>query len=259
MTQEAFFFRESKGALFGSYHPPTSAVRGAAVVLCPPYGHEYVQSHRAFRLMAERLAEAGFPALRFDYRGTGDSAGRASSFGLDEWREDLRAAAEICKARSGRQRICGLGLRLGANLVAAESARAGALDSIVLWDPIASGRLHLEELFTLEQLFRGGLPGSSTSGTDAMDEVLGFPYGDALKVQLAALDISTARAEGTRSALIVHTRHGDEAPAPLELGVERQDTREVGDPRIWMEDADKALIPHEALQGIVEWLERVYG
>ena len=261
MPQEAFFFRDSRGALFGSYHPPTAAVRPTAVVLCPPYGHEYVQSHRAFRLLAERLAEAGFPAMRFDYRGTGDSAGDAAELAdLDLWREDVRAATEMCRARSGRQRVCALGLRLGGSLAALEAGRGGAFDALVLWDPIVTGRDYLAELAQLEQQFRQSLPGASGRIAGQPDDVLGFPYPATLRDQLAALDLTTARVEGTRAALVIHTVHEQSAPPPtLALGVERLDTVSVSDPRIWMEDADKALIPQEALGAVVDWLSQVYG
>jgi pimeloyl-ACP methyl ester carboxylesterase len=258
MPQETFFFRESKGGLYGCYHLPSGNARGAAVVLCHPYGHEYVQSHRAFRILAERLAAAGFPALRFDYRGTGDSGGEAELAELERWREDVRAATEWCRARSRRQRLCALGLRLGGSLVALESGRERAFDAVVLWDPIVSGRDYLAELETLERQFRQSLPGGASAVPDRDGEVLGFPYPPALRSALAGLTLSEARAQGTRAALWVQTgaRSPDHPPA---LGCAREDRRLVAEPRIWMEDADKALVPTEAIGAIVEWLGQVYA
>ena len=44
-------------------------------------GPQYrVGSHRQFLLLARRLAQAGIPTMRFDYRGMGDSTGAALSF-----------------------------------------------------------------------------------------------------------------------------------------------------------------------------------
>ena len=48
------------------------------VVIVPPVGYEYWSSHRTLRTLAERLAGQGCCALRFDFDGTGDSAG-------DQW------------------------------------------------------------------------------------------------------------------------------------------------------------------------------
>ena len=48
------------------------------VLIVPPVGYEYWSSYRTLRTLAERLAENGCLALRFDFDGTGDSAG-------DQW------------------------------------------------------------------------------------------------------------------------------------------------------------------------------
>src|SRR5262245_16185002 len=65
--------------LAGWYHAPRpDTVRFTAVLLSKPIGHEGINTHATYRYLAEQLAEAGYPTLRFDYDGTGDS------FGSDE-------------------------------------------------------------------------------------------------------------------------------------------------------------------------------
>lgn len=49
-------------------------------------------SHRQFTLLARHLASNGFPAMRFDYRGMGDSEGDARNF--ESIGEDIRAALD---------------------------------------------------------------------------------------------------------------------------------------------------------------------
>jgi exosortase A-associated hydrolase 1/exosortase A-associated hydrolase 2 len=49
-------------------------------------------SHRQFTLLARRLAAAGIPAMRFDYRGMGDSGGEIRNF--EQVTDDLRAAVD---------------------------------------------------------------------------------------------------------------------------------------------------------------------
>lgn len=56
-------------------------------------GPQYrVGSHRQFLLLARRLAAAGYPALRFDYRGMGDSEGAMRGF--EAVTEDIGAAID---------------------------------------------------------------------------------------------------------------------------------------------------------------------
>ncbi|MEM7501111.1 MAG: hydrolase 1, exosortase A system-associated [Pseudomonadota bacterium] len=55
-----------------------SAEIGVVIVVGGPQYR--VGSHRQFVLMARRLAAAGYPALRFDYRGMGDSEGARRTF-----------------------------------------------------------------------------------------------------------------------------------------------------------------------------------
>jgi alpha/beta superfamily hydrolase len=47
----------------------------SGVVICNPFGFEVICAHRTLRHLADSLAGAGLPTLRFDYDGTGDSAG----------------------------------------------------------------------------------------------------------------------------------------------------------------------------------------
>lgn len=61
-------------------------------------GRQYrAGSHRQFVLLARRLASAGFPSLRFDFRGMGDSTGAAQSFEMAD--ADIAAALATFKAR----------------------------------------------------------------------------------------------------------------------------------------------------------------
>lgn len=54
-------------------------------------GPQYrVGSHRQFVLLARKLAEEGFPVMRFDYRGMGDSTGDARTF--EHIEEDIEGA-----------------------------------------------------------------------------------------------------------------------------------------------------------------------
>jgi len=266
MISEPLFFRESEAPLFGCYHaPPGLPVRSTAVLLCAPHGHEYTRAHRAFRFLAERLASAGFPTLRFDYRGCGDSALEDGTGNLDHWAEDIAAAAATCRERSGNTRVCAVGLRLGASLaLRAQAAHASTplFESMVLWDPIISGEDHLADLARLHRDMMRSIPGVGSWSESEVDmsELLGFTYSRALLRQLEALDLSRDRTNGTQNLLLLQT---DQAGEPgleqlLQLEAPRLDNTRVQDPRIWMEDADKAMIPQQGMQAVVQWLSEVY-
>ncbi len=157
------YFGASAAPLFGVYHPPLA--RSAAprcVLLCPPVGQEYIRAHRAFRQLGIALARAGHHVLRFDYSGTGDSAGDGTGVSLEQWEGDVCTAAEEIRDTSGVERLTLVGLRLGATM-ALRASRPVAADDLVLWDPVTDGGSYLEELYATylvshreQQLSAGG-------------------------------------------------------------------------------------------------------
>ena len=58
--------------------PEQPAGRGVLIVVGGPQYR--VGSHRQYLILSRQLAEAGFPVLRFDYRGMGDSEGEVHTF-----------------------------------------------------------------------------------------------------------------------------------------------------------------------------------
>src|SRR5271167_3777051 len=106
--------------LFGLYHPPAGAMRDAAILLVCPLGTDYTRSDRAHRHLAERLAAMGFPVLRYDHYGTGDSGGDEHAPELVRaWLDDVGIAAAELRARSGLAKIALIGLRIGATFATA--------------------------------------------------------------------------------------------------------------------------------------------
>jgi exosortase A-associated hydrolase 1 len=67
-----------------------AAQRGVLIVVGGPQYR--VGSHRQFTLLARHLAEHGVPALRFDYRGMGDSGGEVRTF--ERAGADIRCAID---------------------------------------------------------------------------------------------------------------------------------------------------------------------
>ena len=78
--------------LIGILHQPTSAQKKIGVIIVVGGPQYRVGSHRQFTIMARTLAEAGFPTLRFDYRGMGDSQGDFQGF--EKIDEDIKSAID---------------------------------------------------------------------------------------------------------------------------------------------------------------------
>lgn len=90
-TWRALVFDCAGSQLFGVLHEPERPAQTGVLLIVG--GPQYrVGSHRQFVLLGRRLAQAGFPCLRFDYRGMGDSAGAFAGFeGIDA---DIRSAID---------------------------------------------------------------------------------------------------------------------------------------------------------------------
>lgn len=147
---QALFFDVPHGRLFGVYHEPEGRlVRAGAVLLLYPGEQEYKMVHWAYRNLAVQLAKQGWPVLRFDYTGTGDSDGETGTGDLDLWLEDAVAAADFLKKQSGCLHLQVVGVRLGAVVAARLAGRTPVLNTI-LWDPPATGKSYLADLDELE-------------------------------------------------------------------------------------------------------------
>src|SRR5690242_13811216 len=72
---EACYFGPEERPLFGWLHRPAGAAPRIGLVICNPFGYEAICAHRSLKHFARTAAENGCAALRFDYDGTGDSAG----------------------------------------------------------------------------------------------------------------------------------------------------------------------------------------
>jgi pimeloyl-ACP methyl ester carboxylesterase len=253
---EPCYFGADSTRLFGCYHPPRSPnARAASVILCYPMGQEYIRAHRTYRLLAARLAEAGFPVLRFDFAGSGDSPGDCEHGRIGRWLGDLSLAIREIRQRCGPTRICLAGLRLGGTLAMMYGAQRGGVDGIVLWDPIVDGRTYVDELTAWH---RGQTRRPET--TPGPTEILGFPLTQLMREDLEGIDLLSIRRGPATHALVVDSSEGL-GQAPLRdllqgLGV-RVDYRRLAGPKIWIKE-NKTIVPHQALGCVAAWISGAY-
>lgn len=150
MNEAARFFGASGGRLFGIVHLPAGARRDEAFVFCHPLAEEKLWSHRVFVSFARQLAGMGYPVLRFDYRGNGDSEDEFSNCSLVSLLGDITAAVAEVRRASGTPQVSLLGLRSGAMLAAlAAEANPESLARLVLWAPVVDGGRYMQELLRI--------------------------------------------------------------------------------------------------------------
>lgn len=130
--EQAIWFDICGSAALGVLHPCTQ--HSDVAVLIVVGGPQYrVGSHRQFVLLARDLAAAGFPVLRFDYRGMGDSSGEPRGFqNVDD---DLAAAARLLREQTQATRVVLLGLCDAASAILMHSDSEADFAAMVLLNP----------------------------------------------------------------------------------------------------------------------------
>ena len=120
--------------------------RIVAIVSCPEHplprgvlivvgGPQYrVGSHRQFTLLCRALAERGIAAMRFDYRGMGDSEGAARNF--EEIQPDIRSAVDqFCAEVPGLREVVIWGLCDAASAALMYAHKDLRITGLVLLNP----------------------------------------------------------------------------------------------------------------------------
>jgi uncharacterized protein len=261
-----FFFGSGQRRLFGVYEP-AHGNGASAVVLCQPWGPEYIYAHRSMRQLARMLNSAGVHTLRFDYYGTGDSSGDFVDSSVESGKTDIATAMEELQAITGTKQVGLVGLRLGASLAAAVAAgRPNEVDALALWDPVVSGGEYLQQLYRDAKLWCEG-KGSPEVRRDQRGgghEVLGFPLTESMAEDFKSIDLaSLVQAFPDRTSIVISeplSSHAGlkEAIAATAVDIINVDSRvpvwlDLG----WLSDANQApgTLPVEALQRITKWFQ----
>ena len=255
-TSQPFYFG-GDDHLFANYHTVSDTNR-PALLLCYPLGIEYIYAHRAYRQLALRANQAGFPVMRFDYFGTGDAAGDDKDASLSRWLKNISTAIEELKRRSGRSNICLAGMRLGASLAVQVALTHPDVTSLLLWEPVVNGKEYLAELQESHQkrlMYLPALP--DVQGGDKSTEVMGFELSDAMYRQIEQLDLLNIAQKPTDDILLIEQSVQPriaQLRARLESIGSRVNYQEINGPSIWGEDPDKALVPYDILKAAVQWM-----
>jgi len=262
------YFDSGERRLFAWLHQAAAGtVEGLGVVICKPFGYEALCAHRSVRAFAEATAALGLPTLRFDYSGMGDSSDiDASADQIDTWLNDIVAAVEELRRRTGVERVCLFGLRLGALLATLAAARCDSVVALIAVAPVISGGRYLRELRTTrlaallgaEAAEWASTPGEAQPGSTDSLEFSGYAMSAATTAALARADV-TALASPTFSELLVIDR--DDLPAAkvwtqrlAGLGVRTRYDVLPGFVEMMMMAPQFAVVPKAMIATVGEWL-----
>jgi pimeloyl-ACP methyl ester carboxylesterase len=258
---QPFYFGPER-QLFGVYDPPVQDTgRSAGVVLCHPYGQDYMYAFRPYRTLAMRLARAGFHVLRFDYAGTGDSSGDVDRASVSQWVADIIAAIDQLRS-FGQTSVSLVGFRLGATLAAAAAAESGRVARVVLWEPVVHGPAYVASLQTRHREWFQDLvsqvPGSRRFERE--DDLLGLRFTERFRRDLERLSLESLSTSPARDVLLISSQHGDSSYSQLaeclrSFGA-NVDVKTVEDLKIWsmVPGMQLGLVPSRLLLEIDNWL-----
>ncbi len=247
---QPFYFGPQGAELFGWLHHPCAARQGLGLVVCNPFGFEEVCAHRSLRHFADEACAAGFPSLRFDLAGCGNSQGDEFDPQTPaRWLRSVHEAIEALKAAGGVSQVLVLGVRLGAMLATLAAQERDDVAGLIAIAPVVRGRSYIRELTML------GHTGSPPSAAPAEGlESAGFLMTPDTVAFVSQTDLRKLTKRPAPRVLIVERDDiNGEADWPQALKNLGADVRVECWPGYvaMMDDAQRAVVPQAMVDGVV--------
>ena len=259
--EHPLFFELGNHLLFGMLHLPEDREPRQGVVICHALAEEKLWSHRVFVALARELTKRGIAALRFDFRGEGESDLEFEQTGIATRTLDAVRAAEVLLEHAPSLRaVTLLGHRLGGSIALAAARRLGRkARGVVIWDPLQNGREYLMQWLRsnlAKQIAAGGkAPRTRRALIEALDAgetviVDGYGIGAPLYQELVALELPSLLEAIKCPALVVTAV---ETPAKARGNAQWVGARE---PAFWRESEELYRSAPNMTGASVKWLEQ---
>ncbi|MBY0610821.1 MAG: alpha/beta hydrolase [Beijerinckiaceae bacterium] len=187
--------------------------RGA--IICAGHGYDALCTHRNVAVFADTLAQHGLSTLRFDYHGTGNSAGMdGDEDRIPVWLGNIAAAITFMRGVAGISEIVLIGYRLGGLLAAIAASRSPNVTRLVLIAPPASGRLYLREMQLQAQLYPVR---QDEAAKDGGVSSAGFTLNAATAATLKAVKLDAIDQPHLQRALMMSSAIGLDSPVAAKL------------------------------------------
>ena len=141
VKEEYVFFMNEGEKLVGVFHIP-ECIPAPTIIFCHGFTGNRIEAHRLFVYAARELCKRGFAALRFDFRGSGESEGSFQSMTISREISDLEAALSWLYEREEvlKDKIGVTGLSLGGVVAILTAARDERIRALCTWSTPAEFR-----------------------------------------------------------------------------------------------------------------------
>jgi uncharacterized protein len=228
MHEMPFYFGEQGRQLFGVFHSPEDCTRKTAFVFCHPYAEEKLWAHRSYVSLARNLATHGYPVLRFDFMGHGDSMGDFANGDIHSRINDVSRGIEQILSLSGADSIALFGLRFGGTLAALAAERCPEVSSLVLWQPIVDGGQYMQEVLRSNLSTQMAVYGRVQTNRKELVEQMrngasidvdGYPLTGRMYDQAEQVHLDQREVNRSIPALIVQVSRKEDAPTDPKLKI----------------------------------------
>jgi fermentation-respiration switch protein FrsA (DUF1100 family) len=153
--EELHLFIENEGERISTVIHIPEKTPAPAVVFSHGFTGNRIEAHRLFVRTARKMSKAGFVAVRFDFRGSGESDGEFEEMSISSEISDLNSVLKFLldKKEVSREKIGLVGLSLGGVVSILTTARNPIAKAVCTW----SSPARLELLSSLRDSFGADL------------------------------------------------------------------------------------------------------